>query len=90
MTWILQKGARYDLPIDSIAAYLSKVGLRIKAFTANQAERAARLWSATQGLGLSLADRACLALAQEREAPAPTAGRSWTGQPLGVEVRVIR
>ena len=87
---VLQKGARYDLPVDSIAAYLGDVGLGIEAFTAGQAERAARLWTSTKGFGLSLADRACLALALEKDAPVLTADRNWSRLAPDIEIRVIR
>lgn len=42
----------------------------------------------TRGLGLSLADRACLALAIRLAVPAFTADRMWAD--AGVEVRMIR
>jgi ribonuclease VapC len=41
-------------------------------------------------LGLSLADRACLSLAVERQAPALTADRAWGALALDIEVRLIR
>lgn len=44
----------------------------------------------TQPLGLSLGDRACLAIAEERKLPAVTADRVWDSMETGIEVRVIR
>jgi len=46
----------------------------------------------TKPFGLSLGDRACLALAKREKLPALTADRSWLrAAPLvGVEVRIIR
>ena len=41
-------------------------------------------------LGLSLGDRACIALAEELAAPALTADRSWLRLDVDVEIRVIR
>jgi len=46
----------------------------------------------TRPLGLSLGDRACLALARRERLPALTADRIWlqAGTLIGVEVRLIR
>lgn len=44
----------------------------------------------TRSLGLSLADRACLALAAARGLPVLTADRSWAALDVGVEVQLIR
>lgn len=54
------------------------------------AEAAARLRPATRHAGLSLADRACLALARRLGVPAVTADRAWGDLDVGVEVRLIR
>ena len=44
----------------------------------------------TRAYGLSLGDRACLALAQRLGIPALTADRQWAHIDIGVEVRLIR
>jgi PIN domain nuclease of toxin-antitoxin system len=46
----------------------------------------------TRRFGLSLGDRACLALARRQTLPALTADRAWlhAGPLIGVEVRLIR
>lgn len=51
---------------------------------------AARLRHATRHLGLSIGDRACLALAELRGVPAITADRSWERLALTIPVVVIR
>jgi ribonuclease VapC len=59
-------------------------------FSAEDAERAAVLWPLGRQIGLSLGDRACLALAERLRRPALTADRSWLELELDVEVRPIR
>ncbi len=62
-------------------------------FTEEQARAAAELIAITRPYGLSLGDRACLALAIERKAKVYTADRAWanlTNLSLGIEIEVIR
>ncbi len=49
-----------------------------------------RLRSGTRKLGLSLGDRACLALAAQLGLPVLTTDNAWAGLTDGPEVRVIR
>jgi ribonuclease VapC len=60
------------------------------AFTAEHARIAGSLITQTQALGLSLGDRACLALGLALKAPVYTADRSWKGLKLGVRIHIIR
>lgn len=50
----------------------------------------ARLRPLTKARGLSLADRACLALAKRLGIPVLTADREWADLDLGVTVQLIR
>ena len=59
-------------------------------FTADQARIAGTLVKDTRPLGLSLGDRACLALAITLRAPVYTADRHWKNLKLGVRIHVIR
>ena len=56
---------------------LAQLDLHIEPLDARVALAAARLRPATRQLGLSLGDRCCLALAQERGVQAVTADRPW-------------
>lgn len=54
------------------------------------AVEAGALRRATRHRGLSLGDRACLALARRLGVPAYTADRSWGDLDVGVDIRVVR
>jgi ribonuclease VapC len=75
---------------EALSAVLSDAGCETIEFTAEDADRAARLWPATRSAGLSLGDRACLALAGRLGVPAVTADRAWVGLDVGVEVVCLR
>jgi PIN domain nuclease of toxin-antitoxin system len=62
----------------------------VEPFSLADARTAAALITATAGFGLSLGDRACLALAQRLRVPALTAERAWANLEIGVEIIVIR
>ena len=62
----------------------------IVPFDAERAREAARLRPLTRHLQLSLADRACLALARLRRVPVLTTDRAWRGVKAGIDIRVIR
>jgi ribonuclease VapC len=59
-------------------------------FDAAQAEAAGSLILKTQPYGLSLGDRACLALGLAMQAPVYTADRAWEQLQVGVEIRLVR
>jgi PIN domain nuclease of toxin-antitoxin system len=71
-------------------AAVSTMDLSVVAFDASQAHSAARLRSITRHAGLSLGDRACLALGLHLGHPVITADRVWASLDLGVEVVLIR
>ena len=58
-------------------------------FTDEQARIAGSLVTQTRSLGLSLGDRACLALGLDLKAPVYTADKSWKKLKLGVKIHVI-
>lgn len=63
---------------------------RMAPFDTDLALRAALLRNSTRPYGLSLGDRACLALARREGLPVLTADRSWAKLDVGVEVVLIR
>jgi ribonuclease VapC len=66
------------------------LGCEIRPFTEDHARIAAELIPLTKPYGLSLGDRACLALAINRRAPVYTTDRAWKNLSLGIEIEVIR
>ena len=71
-------------------ASLQAFGLDIRPFDETQAMAAGLMRTATQKLGLSLGDRACLALAVQEGATVFTADRTWAALDLEVDVELIR
>jgi PIN domain nuclease of toxin-antitoxin system len=69
---------------------LDNTNVKVVAFGADLAERTGLLRLQTRHLGLSLGDRACLALAEREGIPALTADRSWIGALSGIDIRAIR
>ncbi|MCC5870047.1 MAG: type II toxin-antitoxin system VapC family toxin [Gammaproteobacteria bacterium] len=83
---LLQRGA----DIEGMDSDVIELGVTIEPFTAAHADTGARLWANTRKAGLSLADRACLALAQDRALPVLTADQTWVALGLDTEIVLIR
>ncbi len=64
--------------------------ITVEPFTREDALAVATLYPWVSGKGLSLGDRACLALAQRLQAPAVTAEHVWGDLHLDIAVQVIR
>lgn len=73
-----------------IRLYLDALGLEIVEFDTELAYRTGFLRPLTRSLGLSLGDRACLALAASLGISALTCDRVWTTLSLGITVELIR
>jgi PIN domain nuclease of toxin-antitoxin system len=69
---------------------MSTMDLRVVYFDGPQARIAARLRSITRHAGLSLGDRACLALGLELGRSVVTADRAWANLDIGVDIILIR
>lgn len=85
-TWLSLRGASTA----DVYRMLGQLEFAIEPFDGARALAAGVLVPKTRSRGLSLADRACLALAVELGLPVVTADRAWAALELGVEVRLIR
>jgi PIN domain nuclease of toxin-antitoxin system len=75
---------------DQLRQDISALELDLRVFDAEQAYAVGRLEPATRRLGLSLGDRACLALALALKLPALTGDRQWLKANVGVEIKLFR
>jgi ribonuclease VapC len=78
------------MPESAIDAAVTRLDLQVVPFDEPQARAAARLRSTTRHAGLSLGDRACLALGLTLGRPVFTADRAWAGLEIGAEIVLIR
>jgi len=81
-----------DLATGAIDAFFADTGIEIAAFDQAQAVIAGSLARVTRKVGLSLGDRACLALATLRQAEVLTADRPWAqiADSSGLTIQLLR
>lgn len=87
---VVQKAVAHGIDIDGMSEEMQALGLNVQPFSPEDAEVAGKLWTTTRSRGLSLGDRACLALAAKFEIPALTTDRAWSELDLDVEVQLAR
>ena len=75
---------------DRAVSALARFRLAVVSFDEELAVLAGRLRAATRHRGLSLGDRACLALAIREKVTALTADRTWADLDLPCKVELIR
>ena len=90
-TEVVQKAAATADQTEALREDIQSLGLVIRPFSTTQAEIAGRLRQSTAALGLSLADRSCLALGIDTQSLVYTADRIWREIALDdVDVEAIR
>ena len=87
---IVAKMQERGVPDAEIERNIADLRLSVVPFDAAHAMAAGKLRVPTRSLGLSLGDRACLALARGRGLPAVTMDRGWAELDIGAEVIVAR
>jgi PIN domain nuclease of toxin-antitoxin system len=87
---VLVKTHSLELDQPTVEALIDRLQLDIVPHHEEHARYAASLWPMVQHRGLSLGDRACLALARILNAPVLTADRMWVDIDIGVNIRFVR
>lgn len=85
---VLQKVEQHAVDVEGLEYDLEALGVGFSAFDTASARSSAELWSA--GQGLSVGDRACLALASSVDGVALTTDHRWVDAGLDVQVELIR
>jgi PIN domain nuclease of toxin-antitoxin system len=85
---VIQKAEQHGADTEGLEYDLEALGVTFRPFDVPAARTATAAWKA--GSGLSLGDRACLALAAEVDGVALTTEGRWAQVAEGVHVRVIR
>ena len=86
ITRMIDEGASREAALRS----LQEISPSIRPFDESLALEAGFLRTATRRYGLSLGDRACLALALRERIPVVTADKAWAKLNLGIDIQVIR
>jgi PIN domain nuclease of toxin-antitoxin system len=87
---IVAKLIQYGLSVDEAIDSMKALPVRKLPFDLNHALTAGTMWKRSKGFGLSLGDRACLALAETMKFPALTADKRWMKFETAIEIRLIR
>lgn len=87
---VISKLAERGMALPDIDSAVDGLALDIVPLDGALARRIGALRPLTRSTGLSLGDRACLALAEHLGLPALTTDRQWAGLVPGIIVQVIR
>ena len=87
---VLSKLLHGGLEETAMKQRILQVASEVLPFDEAQAHACAVLRPLTRVHGLSLGDRACLALAQSLKLPVLTADKAWARLKIGVKIEVIR
>jgi len=87
---VITKLIELGVPPSRAEDQVLRLGISIDDFDMTLAAASAALRPLTRSRGLSLGDRACLALSMKYGSVAVTADRQWTGLDVGCQIDVIR
>ena len=87
---VVGKLAEKGIPEEAIREAVMPLALKVQPFDSEQAWDTGLLRPITKARGLSLGDRACLALGKHLGVPVLTADKDWKALKAGVVVRIVR
>ena len=87
---VANKLVERDVDDSAVREIVGGLGVTVSTFDVDDALQVGLWRRATRHRGLSLGDRACLALGKRLGLPVLTADRAWADLDLGVEVVLIR
>jgi PIN domain nuclease of toxin-antitoxin system len=90
LTEVVTKLVARGVPLSDVREILQGIELSVHAHDEALAMEAGAMHAITRRQGLSLGDRACLALARQLAATALTTDRAWSRVDVGVAIEVIR
>jgi PIN domain nuclease of toxin-antitoxin system len=90
LTEVLTRCVDRDFPEKAASDFVNYFNIDLIEFDATLARSAGGLRRTTMQRGLSLGDRACLALAIRENATALTSDRNWADLDIGCRIEIIR
>lgn len=90
MSEVITHLIKHGMPEKLAFSTVNGLGLRVLSFDDQSAYDAAVLSKTTSRAGLSLGDRASLALAQSLKSPAITADKAWGKLDLKINIKIFR
>lgn len=87
---VISKLIERGTPANIAAQVAGAMSMEVVAVDAGLGLRMGTMHETTQRRGVSLGDRACLALAERAGLPVVTADRTWLSLNLGLTIRMIR
>ncbi len=81
---------KHGMPEKMALSTVNSLGLTVIPFDSQNAYDAAVLIKNTSKTGLSMGDRACLALAQSLKKPAITADKAWGKLDVQINIKIFR
>ncbi len=87
---VIAKLADVGMEESEIRQVLDPLDLEVVPFDSTQAWAAGLLRPSTRSAGLSFADRACLALANQVKLPVLTTDKAWKRPRLGIQIVLLR
>ncbi len=87
---VVTRLALFGMPVNEIHDSLDILGLEIIPFDTTLAYATGELANTTRHLGLSISDRACLALAKKTGRTAVTADKIWSKVNTSAVIKLIR